>query len=139
MISEIKAHLAAVTALKLIGGAVQFQTAAESNPAATPCAFVIPLEETPTPSEVEGIVIQRVVAAVGIVLVVRNVSDPKGEAAHVDLELLRKDVKDLLLGWQPTDALEPLERGHSGLLAFRNGHMWWQDIYLTAYYDRSVL
>jgi len=128
-----------VAALKLVGGAVEFQNAAETNPTATPAAYVIPLEENPGPGAAVSIVIQRIAASVGVILVVRNVSDPKGAAAQGDMESLRAAVKAQLLGWQPTDAYDPLERGRSGLLAFRDGHMWWQDVYTTAYYDRSVL
>ena len=34
---------------------------------------------------------------------------------------------------------DALERSRSHLLAFRDGHMWWQDGYTTAFYDRSQL
>jgi hypothetical protein len=128
-----------VEAVKLVGGAVQFQVAAESNPKAVPACFVIPLEESPSPNEMDSFVIQRVAATIGVVLVVRNVADKTGEAAGQDMEILRKAVKAQLMGWQPSAEYDPLERGRSGLLAFKDGHMWWQDIYLTSYIDRSVL
>ena len=142
MIAEILERLgnnAAQLGLKLVGAAAEFQVAAESKPAATPAVYVIPLDEAPQPNSMDNIVIQRVVSSVGIVLVVRNVSDAKGQAAGSDMTELRKAVKALLLGWQPLAGHDPLERGPGQLLAFRDGHMWWQDIYNTAYYDRSEL
>ncbi len=139
MIDDIVTRLdTEVAALKLVGGAADFQNAAESNPKVTPAAFVIPLEDMPTASETTALV-QRVFVTIGVVLVVRNVTDAKGVAAKQDLEALRVAVKEKLLGWEPAEGCDPLERGPGRLLAFRDGHMWWQDIYKTAYFDRSVL
>lgn len=139
MIDELIAQLRTVPALKLVGGAVDLQAAAEEEPTITPAAFVIPLEENPGANELGNFVMQRVAVAVGVVLVVRNLTDTKGAAATVDMEALRQSTKAVLLGFAPNDACDPLERGQSALLAFKEGHMWWQDIYITAYYDRSVL
>ena len=140
MISDVVTYLqTAVPALKLVGAAAQFQAAVESNPKATPAAFVISLGDDPGPSVMADQVIQRVATPLGIVLVVRNLSDTKGVAAGQDMEALRAAVKAALLGWQPAAEYDPLQRGRGTLLAFKDGHMWWQDIYLTATYDRSVL
>jgi hypothetical protein len=128
-----------VTSLKLVAGAAGFQAAAESNPKATPAVFVIPLEENPGPSEMADVVIQRVRIKIGVIFVIRNLSDPKGAAAKEDLDALRNLVKAELLGWQPDAAYGPCERGPGALLAFRDGHMWWQDIYQSSFYERSVL
>lgn len=140
MIDEVIARLeSSVPLLKMTGGAAQFQTAAETNPRATPAAFVIPLGEDPGASAMGDMVIQRVAASIGVILVVRNVSDIKGEAARQDMEALRAAVKASLLGWQPSSEYDPLVRGRSNLLLFKDMHMWWQDIYTTSYIDRSVL
>jgi len=140
MISEVVTYLqAAVPALKQVGAAAQFQAAVESNPRATPAAFVIPLSEDPGPSTMADQVIQRVATSFGVVLVVKNLTDNKGVAASQDLEVLRKEVKAALLGWQPAPEFDPLQRGRGVLLTFKDGHMWWQDIYLTTTYDRSIL
>lgn len=140
MIDALKARIAeTVPDIKFVGEAADFQSAAESNPKVTPACFVIPLDETPVPNQMGNIVIQEVSATVGIVLVVRNLADNKGVAARVSLEALRKLVKDQVYGWQANADLAPFERGKSHLLAFRDGHVWWQDLYITSYYDRSVL
>ena len=142
MIGEIRQRLednAVALGLKFVGTAVEFQSAAESNPTAEPAAYVIPLEEVPKPNHMDNVVVQRVVSSVGIVMVVMNVSDAKGKAAEQDMTTLRAAVKALILGWQPATGHDPLERGRSHLLAFRDGRMWWQDTYITAYYDRSQL
>ncbi|WP_136414824.1 hypothetical protein [Herbaspirillum sp. ST 5-3] len=140
MINEVIQRLKdTVPALKLVEGAAGFQAAVESNPKVTPCVFVIPLEETPGQSVDAPVVIQNVRTKIGVVFVVRNLTDAKGLAAKVDLDALRNATKAQLLGWQPQAGYDPLERGPGGLLAFRDGHMWWQDIYQSSYVDRSVL
>ncbi|MFZ6644422.1 phage tail terminator protein [Undibacterium sp. TJN25] len=138
MIDAVVARLRAnLPELKLIGKAVDFQSAAESNPKATPACFVIPIDETPESNGMGDILIQRVSATIGVVLVVRNLADNKGAAAGADLELLRAKVKRQVFGWTASPELDPFERGNSHLLAFRDGHMWWQDLYRTAYFDKA--
>jgi hypothetical protein len=142
MIAAIVARLEATkaqTGLKRVGGAAAFQAAVETNPAAVPAAYVFTLDETAGPNPVAPDVIQRVSASIGVVLVARNLSDAKGAAAGQDMETLRAAVKAVLLGWSPAEGHDPLERGRAHLLAFRDGHMWWQDAYTTAYFDRSTL
>lgn len=139
MIDEIIARLRTLDALKLVAGAAGFQTAVESNPTVTPAAFVIPQAENPGRGLAVDVVMQLVEASIGIVFVVRNVADPHGVAAQQDLAPLRQAVKELLLGWIPADGHAPLERGVSNLLVFQDGHMWWQDIYMTSFYERSAL
>lgn len=137
MIAEVAARLTVeVAALKQIGGAVEFEAASAGNPKATPAAFVVPLAEDPAPSDLANTVIQRVRVSLGVVWAVKNVADPKGAAAQADLATLRAAGQAALLGWAPTDA-EPLERGAGRLLAFRDGVLWWQDVYQTNIYVRN--
>lgn len=135
MIAETIARLTAeVPGLKLVAGASQFQAAAEAAPTATPAAFVLLLGESPRANELANFVAQRVEVQIGVVYALRNVADPKGAAAGTDLETLRAAGQTALLGWQPTAAHDPLERGPGALLAFKEQVMWWQDIYTTAFY-----
>lgn len=142
MIAAIIAYLTThktALGLKLVAGAADFQKAVESNPPATPAAYIFTLDESAGPNPVAPDVHQRVAVSVGVVLVVRNLGDTKGAAAGQDMETLRGLVKAKLLGWQPATGYDALERSRSHLLAFRDGHMWWQDAYTTAFYDRSQL
>ena len=136
-IDVVKAKLAEVNALKFIGEAADFQAAAENNPTITPAAYVIEMGETPEPNKLGDIIIQKVSTSVGIVLVVKNLTDAKGVAAGADMRILKREVKDKLYGFVPGEGCAPFERGNGHLLAFQKGHMWWQDLYLTSYYDRS--
>lgn len=123
--------------VKLIGGAAAFQQAAEKNPAATPACFAFLADENPLPGKFSGTDIQRVDVVMPVVLVVRNVADATGEAAASDLQPLRDAVKTLLLGWVPLENWQPFQRGRGHLMAFRDGHMWWQDIYTSTYFERK--
>lgn len=136
-IEAIKTKLQEVDALKFIGEAADFQAAAESNPTLTPACYVIEMGEAPEPNKLGDIILQKVAASVGIVLVVRNLTDAKGVAAGADMRVLRQAVRDKLYGFSPGTGLAPFERGNGHLLAFQKGHMWWQDLFLTSYYDRS--
>lgn len=124
--------------IKLVGGVADFQSAAEANPNATPACFVFLMDERPGPSQTD-VLIQRVEATIGVVFVVKNLRPKGGSIDASGLNELRASVKKHLFGWQPSEAFDPFERGASRLLSFRDGHAWWQDLYLTAYYDRSEL
>ncbi|MCX7172437.1 MAG: hypothetical protein NT159_00540 [Proteobacteria bacterium] len=142
MITETIAYLEtnkAALGLALVGGAAEFQKAAETNPPATPAAYVIELSEDAGPNLVPPDVHQRVKANIGIVHVIRNVADAKGDAARKDMEALRGGTKGKLLGWSPATGYAAYERARSNLLVFRDAHMWWQDGYSTEFFDRSVL
>lgn len=133
MIAEIIARLQSqVPTLKLVAGAAEFQAASETNPLATPAAYVLRMAENGGKSLTAAQVTQRVAAEIGIVIVVRNVADPTGAAAGADLETLRIAVRAALLGWAPPGC-DRLEFAAGGLLAFRDGHIWWQDSYHSAY------
>lgn len=127
------------TGLHLVEGAAQFQAIVESqkNPTATPAAFVLPMRELPGDRPFSGSDIQKFDIAVAVVLVVRNVADVKGAAALDALQALRDAVKLALLGWVPLTGYASLARGQGNLLAFKDGHLWWQDTYTSSFYERK--
>lgn len=135
MIAEIIARLKAqVPALKLVGGVASFQGASESNPPALPAAFVFTVDESADENGLDVPMIQQVEVTLAVILVVRNVVDARGAAAGTDMETLRDAVLAALLGWTPDPEHDPLARRQSTLLAFRDGHMWWQDTWSTRYF-----
>ncbi|MBC7859193.1 MAG: hypothetical protein H7Z39_10540 [Burkholderiaceae bacterium] len=140
MIEALKERIRTlVPAIKAVGGAPDFQSAAESNPKVCPACFVFIADERPEPNKLGDIIVQNVHVTVSVVFVVKNLTDALGVAAGVDLDLLRKAVKAQVYGWQPAPEFDPFERGACHLLAFKDGHLWWLEQYLTSYYDRSVL
>ena len=133
MISSVIARLKTVSALKLVSGAADFEAAADSRPTAIPAAYVLPLQELAGPNELGCAVAQLVTASFGIALATTNVSDAKGRGALVDIEALRKQARQALLGWVPAGAEFPMEFGGGALLGFKKGVLWWQDVYVTQY------
>ena len=133
MISGLIDRLKTVGALKLVGGAPAYAAAAEARPTALPAAYVLPLQEQPGANELACAVAQMVTASFGIALAITNVADAKGGGALLDIDALRKSVRQGLLGWTPDGAQFPMEFGGGALLGFKNGVLWWQDIYVTQY------
>lgn len=139
MIAEMVARLQSqIPELKLVGGAAEFQAASESNPKAAPAVFVFTADENPGRSPDVPMVIQRVAVRVSVVWCIKNVADATGSAGAIDMDALRSAGKAALLGWQPEPGCDPLERGPGRLLMFRDGYQWWQDIWLTTYFDKEM-
>ena len=139
MIAALIARIAAtVPELKYVGTAADVLRVGENNPTVTPCCYVMPMDESPGENMLSDMAVQqRVVSRVGVILVVRNMADNKGAAAGADMLELRQLVKRQVYGWQASAEFDPFARGSSHLLKLQDGHMWWHDIYTTAYYDRS--
>lgn len=142
MIAETIARLEAnktAAGLKLVDGAAQFQALVEErkNPASHPAAFVLPMGERPGSSQFSGNDLQLVQVSVAIVLVIRNVADATGKKALDDLQTVRNGVKLQLLGWVPLEGYDTVWRGRGDLLAFKDGHLWWQDVYHSSFYERK--
>jgi hypothetical protein len=134
MIDAIGARLLAeVPALKAVGAAAAFQQASETNPRSTPAAFVFIVEESADENSVDAPFIQEIDVTLAVVLVVRHVGDTLGAAAGVDMDSLRAAVLAALMGYVPLAGYDPLARRKSSLLAFRDGHMWWQETWSTRY------
>ena len=133
MIPSITAQLKTVSALNRIDGAAAFEAAAEAKPSAVPAAFVLPLQEQAGANELGCAVAQLVTVSFGIALAITNRADAKGCNALLDIGALRKSVRQALLGWVPEGAQFPMEFGGGALLGFKNGVLWWQDIYVTQY------
>lgn len=127
-----------VPALRLVSGAAGFQAAAESNPPATPAAFVFAVQETADEPGFDVPTIQRITASIAVVLVVRHVGDTQGGAASESMDALRADVWTALHGARLDADHEPLSFVSGGLIAFRDQHLWWQDLWSSALYRVST-
>lgn len=138
-LATILSHLKAnCPALRQVGGAADFSALPEAGPQAVPAAFVVPLDEHAGPNKLDTGISQRVDVRLGVILAVRNLRDGVGAAANDDLETLRRAIKDALLGWRPPDAVDVCIYGGGRVLQLNNQVLWWQDDFLTAYYERKV-
>ncbi len=138
-LAPIAARLQAqVSALKKVGLAAEFDAARKDVRPVPPAAFVLPLRETASGNEIENAISQRVTAQFAIVYAAQNLRDARGGQAHEDLDAIRVAGKTALLGWQPDPNHDPCEYVGGELLGLDGPLVWWQDVFATAFYLRSV-
>jgi hypothetical protein len=127
-----------VPALADVLGSASYVAAAVTKPTRTPCAYVVPLADAAGENQLVNAVSQRLTEQFGVIFVLKNVTDQRGDKVNADLAVLRDAVRAALLGWAPTGEHEPTVRGQGRLLDFKDQLLWWQDTYLTARNIRSV-
>ena len=136
VITQIKSN---DTTFKLVGGSADIPSAGQKIKV-FPAAMVIPLADRAAPNTLAGGAIsQRVSERFGVMLAVRNVSDAVGLASLTDLEVMRKCVKKLILGWAPSDALDPVTYVGGNLIKLDDDAvLWWLETFETSYLERVV-
>lgn len=122
------------TVLKDVGGAAQL-SAARTSLRVTPVAFVVPADDSPAggPGVPEPVIHQFVHTTVKVVLAVKNVSDPTGQAALDELHPIRVAVWDALIGWKPPGAELVVQYGGGRALLFGDATLWWEEAFKTRY------
>jgi hypothetical protein len=129
------------TTLRTIGGAAELASLGmEGKPppqGAMPAAYVVPLEDVGQPSTAVSIVRQRLLYSVGVVIMVANLRDPRGEAAIVDVSAVVAQVRAALVGWSPAPSFDPVEFRRGRLVDLIEGVVVWQDEYEAATHLRA--
>lgn len=127
----------AAKVLRFVGGAVDL-AAAQDDIKQVPAAFVLPMSEEAGQNEIIGGVQQAVRMRFAVMVAIRNVADPRGEAAIDELVAARSAVLDALINWLPAGATQPIEFGGGQVAAVTDRYLWWQDEFTTNTYLRSV-
>lgn len=109
-----------------VAGAAQFKMLPESAALAVPCAFVIPLDDTPQESQSMNSVRQRLEDSFAVVIALSNTVDERGQAAAHTTDSLRAELWAALLGWQPTTRYDGIVYQGANLLALDRARMWYQ-------------
>jgi len=121
--------------LRQVGGAADID-AAYASLKAKPAAFVLLLSEGASEPPLAAQFVQRIQAAVRVVMAVSNASDARGDAAAADLLTVRRAVRVALLGWLPEGAADPFAVMGGRLVQLSpNNVVWWQDDFLTSYLE----
>lgn len=109
-----------------IAGAAQFKLLPENASLAVPCAFVIPLDDSPQESRAQNSVRQALTDSFALIVAVSNVADEKGQGSAQSIHSLRTQVWAALLGWRPDLRYDGItyEGGH--LLALDRARLWYQ-------------
>lgn len=76
----------------------------------------------------------RVVVTLRLLVMARDVTDQRGQAAMAQLDSVRTDIKTACLGLTPDAGFEPLEYVNGSLAHAQSGTVAWIDEFTTAYY-----
>lgn len=133
ILARLKAEL---SGLKSIGASADMD-AAMDGVVAVPAAFVLPLADSCRAMDLTGSTNEQVTVSFGVLHVVSNRRDAQGGAALGDLNALRLNLRNALVGWVPDATTgEPVHRTGGRLLRLDgDGRLWWIDEFqLITYY-----
>ena len=128
---------AASTDLKKIGLSANLAQA-QKELKQDPAAFVFPGPDKAGPNTLVNAVSQSVSATVSIVIAIKHAGAKTGGKNIDELNVVRQQINDALLGWQPADADDQVEYANGRLIGFNNQVLWWIDNYQTTYTRRKV-
>lgn len=109
-----------------IGGAAQFKLLPETTALPVPCAYVIPLDDSPEESRAQNAVRQTLVDSFAVVVAISNVPDEKGQGAAASVNSIRSVLWGALLGWRPTVDYNGIAYQGGQLLALDRARIWYQ-------------
>lgn len=109
-----------------VAGAAQFKLLPENAAFPVPCAFVIPLDDSPSESRSQNSLRQGLDDAFGVVVAVSNLVDEKGQGSASSIHAMRGILWGALLGWQPDADYSGIvyEGGHA--LGMDRARFWYQ-------------
>ena len=125
IIAALRARTVATFASR-IAGAAQFKTLPETAQLVVPCAYVIPMDDTPGESRSANVVRQPLTDSFSVVVAVSNVPDEKGQGGAASIHSIRAALWAALLGWQPTEDYEGVVYEGGSLLSLDRARLWYQ-------------
>ncbi|TXI00296.1 MAG: hypothetical protein E6Q76_18655 [Rhizobium sp.] len=137
IVDDVKARLdISGTPFALVKGANELADVLD-RPPATPAAYVFISGENSAENErINGPLLQRTSADVSVVIITENSGTPDDVAR--DIEQLKKFVRKRLLGFTPTEA-DPLEHIVGKIQQVKDGMVWFEDVFGTAFYMEEEL
>lgn len=110
-----------------VAGAAKFDIGlSESAKLAVPCAYVLPLDDSPEDNTSANGLRQKMVEAIAVVVVVSNVADERGQASADQVEGLRRILWRALLGWSPSTEHDGFTFQGGTLLKVDRARLWFQ-------------
>ncbi len=102
--------------------------------------YVMYSSDDARPSDVAGQVRQQHTVGVDVVSAIRNFRGSRGSEAVDEIERVRDQVLDALVGWTPPSAEgEAIEYRRGRLLGFQDKAIWWQDSFGIFEYRTSTV
>jgi len=109
-----------------VGGAAQFGAVTESTALELPCAFVIPLEDSPDPSMSQNSIRQPLDETFEVVVAIDNRADERGQGSGRTVHTMRAALWAALLGWQPGPRYDGIDYEGGNLLSIDRARLWWR-------------
>lgn len=109
-----------------VAGAAEFKRLPENSTLPVPSAFVIPLDDAPEANRSDNGYRQLVRDAFGVIVVLSNTADERGQAAAVSVHDIRAELWRALLGWQPEADYDGIEYEGGQLLGMDRSRLFYQ-------------
>lgn len=120
------AFAAVAPALPRVAGAAEFKMVPETVALPVPCAYVIPLEDSPEAPKSLNAVRQQMVESFAVVVALGNTADERGQASATALHDVRKELWKALLGWKPEADYDGIAYEGGSLLQIDRARLWYR-------------
>lgn len=124
--SYCPAFAAAAPALPRVAGAAEFKLLAENQALPVPCAYVIPLEDSPEAPKSLNAVRQQMIESFAVVVALSNAVDERGQASATALHDVRAELWRALLGWKPEADYDGIRYEGGSLLQIDRARLWYR-------------
>jgi hypothetical protein len=109
-----------------VAGAAQFKLLPETAALATPCAFVIPLDDNPGEPQSQNALRQDITDGFAIVVALSNQADEKGQGSANSVRQVRRLLWSALLGWEPGAEYDAIQYEGGQILQLDRARIWYQ-------------
>lgn len=109
-----------------VAGAAQFAAVHESTALAVPCAFVIPLDDSPEPGISQNSIRQVLEETFEVVVALDNRTDERGQASGTSVHEIRAALWRALLGWQPESRYDGIQYQGANVLSIDRARLFWR-------------
>lgn len=121
---------AQVTGLARVDEAASLDALSRGGVIPSPSAWVVPIADQVAGPQ--GMGVGRILSSrFGVILIARNVADPKGGEAIQTLRTWREAVYAALNRWRPDTCWSPILYQRGSLWTIREATYWWIDEYQT--------
>lgn len=135
IIAQIQTHCPAI---RSVSGAIKLMEAME-NPPQGVTAYVVPTGENSERNSTLNVITQKINASFAVlVMMVYNMNDDTGAQAYADIQAVRDELANALLGFVPFDGASPIEHISGSLANISPGVLMWNDEFVTDYYRRNT-
>ncbi|RJG06250.1 hypothetical protein D3870_09715 [Noviherbaspirillum cavernae] len=116
-----------------VGGAANFKILPEAANFHAPAAYVIPMDESPERNQSGNGYRQRVQEGFGVIVVVSNVADERGQSALLSVHDMRALLFRALLGFRPAEEYDAIEYDGGNLLHMDRARLYFQFEFVVDY------